>query len=203
MSHSHTLTRTTTTLLRALREPGNEDAWRELMGRCTPIMRAVASQMGVQEEDLDDVVQTSLVSFLESWRRGQYDRTRGRLSAFLVTILRSRVIDLQRRRRRERAEVPGALDPEAEVADPETLEHVWKNERRYQVLMIAMGQLREDGVEERTIEAFDLYALRGVDIAEVAARLGMSPSVVYKCKYRLSRQLRPIVARIDELYEDL
>jgi len=203
MNHSHALTRTTTSLLCALNEPGNEEAWHEFVDRCTPIMRGVASQMGVREEDLEDVVQTTLVSFLESWRRGQYDRSRGRLSAFLVTILRSRVIDMRRRRNRERAHVLGNLDSDADVADPQALEHLWEDERRHQVLLKALEELRDTGVEARTIEAFDLYAVRGMAITEVAARLGMTPRLVYRSKYRVSRRLRSIIARVDEMYEDL
>lgn len=203
MNKSRALTRTTTSLLSALNEPGNEDAWRELIDRCTPIMVGVAKHMGVHDADLDDVVQTSLLNFLESWRRGQYERSRGRLSAYLVIILRSRILDLRRRQRNQEERKATGLDADPEIPDPETIERLWMDERRYQILLTALAQLRGEGVEERTLEAFDLYAVRGVSISEVAGRLGMSHDEIYGAKYRVSRRLRPIVARIDEMYEDL
>lgn len=51
--------------------------------------------------------------------------------------------------------------------------------------------------------AFELFGVRGVDIGEVTASLGMTREEVYNAKYRVTQRLRPIVARLDELYEDL
>lgn len=192
--------RTTTALLNALRDPRDESAWRELTDRCCPIMRAVAMRLGVRPEDVDDVVQNTLMRFIETWRRGEYDRERGRLSAFLVIILRSRIVELHRCRARQ-GEVRGdsaliELPPVIEV------ERLWMHERQKRLLAVAIEQLRHDGIEEQSIEAFELYALRGTDPGEVATRLSMSRESVYDAKYRLSRRLQPIMARLDELYED-
>lgn len=192
--------RTTTALLNGLRDPSDESAWRELTERCCPIMRAVAARLGVPSAELDDVVQTSLAVFVESWRRGQYDRERGRLSTFLVTILRSRIIDLQRRialrgEKRGDSAIIG-LPPIAET------ERLWMDARRIHLVHQALDQLRRDGMEEQSLQAFELYALRGADANEVAAQLSMSRENVYDVKYRLSRRLQPILAQLDELYED-
>lgn len=194
--------RTTTALLSGLADPNNEGAWAELVARCEPIMRRVAAQMGVGESELDDVVQSSLSTFLDAWRRGQYDRSRGRLSGFLLTILRSRVFDLVRSRGRERALAP--LDAaDCALVDPADAERIWMDERRHQILMAAIEELRTSGIEPRTLEAFELYAVRGTSVTEVASRLGMTAEEVYDAKYRVSRRLRPIAARLDEMYEDL
>jgi len=195
-------TKTTTALLEALADPANDAAWRAFVARCTPIMRGVARRMAIDESDLDDVVQSSLSSFLDAWRRGQYDRARGRLSGFLVTILRSRILDLRRQRRR-RIQSVESLDSVPEVADESTLTKLWMDERHLQIVLAALGEIRRGGVEQRTIEAFELYALRGIAIDEVAARLGMTADEIYSAKYRVSRRLRPIAARLDELYEDV
>ncbi|MFO0874060.1 MAG: sigma-70 family RNA polymerase sigma factor [Phycisphaerales bacterium] len=194
-------THTTTALLDALREPGNDDAWRELCGRMIPIMRAVAFRMGALDADVGDLVQTTLVTFLEAWRHGQYDRTRGRLSTYLLTILRSRVIELQRRHARR----AGMRGESALVEAPSAgeAERCWMDERQRVLFATALDRLRAQGVEERLLQAFDLYALRGVNAAEVGSRLGMTREDVYDAKYRVTRRLRPIVARLDELYEDL
>lgn len=193
-------TRTTTALLNGLRDPCDASAWRELTDRCCPIMRAVAVRLGVADADLDDVIQTTLVTFVESWRRGQYDRARGRLSNFLVTILRSRILDLQRRQwRRAGARGGSALVDLPSVVE---VERLWMDERQKRLLVVALEELRRGGVEEQSLQAFELYALRGSDADEVAAMLSVSREHVYDTKYRLSRRLRPIMARLGELYED-
>lgn len=199
MSQRHD-TRTTTALLNGLRDSSDENAWRQLTDRCCPIMRMVAVRLGVPDAEVEDVVQTTMVAFVEAWRRGQYDRARGRLCAYLVTILRSRIIEFQRQAARR-----GASRGDSALIDLPPLtevEQLWMDERHKRLLTVALEQLRQDGVEEQSIQAFELYALRGTDADAVAAMLSMSRESVYDAKYRLSRRLQPIMARLDELYED-
>ncbi|HMN96133.1 MAG TPA: RNA polymerase sigma factor [Phycisphaerales bacterium] len=202
MDSTFEATKTTTALLEALIDPANDAAWRAFVARCTPIMCGVARRMNVHDGDLEDVVQSSLWTFLASWRQGQYDRARGRLSGFLITILRSRIID-QRRHRQRRVQASESLDSVSEIADDSAVAKLWMDERQLQIVLAALEELRRCGVDDRTIKAFELYALRGVPVAEVAANLGMTADDVYSAKYRVSKRLRPIAARLDELYEDV
>jgi RNA polymerase sigma factor (sigma-70 family) len=191
--------RTTTALLNGLHDPSNSAAWEEFDGRCRPIMIAVSRRLGLSPAEADDAVQAAMISFLEAYRAGRYDRGRGRLSAFIITILRSRAIDLRRRDGHQRG-IAAAAQAEPSEAD---LERLWLDERQGQILRHALAELRAQGADERMLDAFELYGVRGVDICEVTGRLGMSREEVYNAKYRITRRLQPIVARLDELYEDL
>ena len=193
--------RTTTALLAGLHDPGNASAWEELDARCRPIMLGVCRRMGLPQAEAEDAVQAAMVNFYEAYRSGKYDRSRGRLSGFIVTILRSRALDLRRRAHR-RQEVNASLDAFEQVGEVE-LEQIWLDERHGQILREAIEELEDSGADRRMLTAFELYGLRGVDISEVTARLGMSREEVYNAKYRITRRLQPIVARLDELYEDL
>lgn len=193
--------RTTTALLNGLHDPDNTRAWTDLDARCRPIMLGVARRIGFGEAEAEDLVQAAMANFVESYRKGQYKRDRGRLSAYLITILRSRAIDLWRKKRRLReADTP-----------PEAIEHlsdrhvtrVWMDERQTQLLRHALDELRRKGADENMITAFEMFGVSGVAIAEVTAKLGMSRDEVYNAKYRITQRLRPIVARLDDLYEDL
>ncbi|MCW5769285.1 MAG: sigma-70 family RNA polymerase sigma factor [Phycisphaeraceae bacterium] len=164
-------------------------------------MLAVCSRMGLTHAEAEDAVQMAMVSFLESYREGRYDRERGRLSAFILTILRSRAIDCCRRAHR-RHEVAGSIE-EIEAMSEADLGRIWLDERQGQILMHALESLREKNTDERMIVAFELYGLRGVPIEEVTTRLGMTREDVYNAKYRIARRLSPIVAKLDELYEDI
>jgi RNA polymerase sigma factor (sigma-70 family) len=198
-SHS----RTTTALLAALRDPRDARAWEELVDRCEPILLGVARRMGASPEDAADLVQTSLLAFVEAWREGRYDRTRGRVSRFLVAILRARHLDARRRRlRREEISLERLGDLETPLSDS-AMEEAWRDERRRALLARGIEELRAQGVAERTLEAFDLHALRGIEVEAIVERLGMTREEVYDAKYRVVRRLRPIVARLEELYEDL
>jgi len=202
-----TATRTTTALLHGLQDPHNEAAWTALVERCAPIMRGVAIRMGLDGDDAEDLVQTALVTFVESWRRGQYDRSRGRLSSYLVTILRSRITEWRRGLARRAARAPTTrLESRSDAPaapDDAALEQLWAVERQQQILVTALATLRANGPDDRWVTAFELYAIGGADPSHVAAQLGMTREDVYNAKYRITRRLQSIVARLDELYEDL
>ena len=193
--------KTTTALLNGLHDTGNLQAWTDLDARCRPIMLGVARQIGLRESEAEDAVQAAMMSFLEAYRKGQYQRERGRLSAFMITILRSRAIDALRKRNRNH-EIESAPDAIARISDAE-LTRIWFFERQNQLLDRALDELRGSGTEERMLSAFELFGVRGVDIGEVTTSLGMTREEVYNAKYRVTQRLRPIVARLDELYEDL
>jgi RNA polymerase sigma-70 factor (ECF subfamily) len=193
--------RTTTALLNGLHDPANQQAWGELDSRCRPIMLGVARRIGLTDAEAEDAVQATMVSFLESYRSGQYQRERGRLSAFLITILRSRAIDARRRAVR-RHETIAHADSVERFTD-EDVSRLWMDERQDQLLRHALDEIRQSGADEKMLAAFELFGIRGVAIGAVTQQLGMTREEVYNAKYRITRRLQPIVARLDQTYEDL
>ncbi len=193
--------RTTTALLNGLHDPANHQAWGELDARCRPIMIGVARRIGLTVAEAEDAVQATMIGFLEAYREGKYERERGRLSAFLITILRSRAIDARRRavNRRETAAPVEAV----ERFSQDDVGRFWLDERQSQLYRHAMSELREGGADEQMLAAFELYGIRGVSIGEVTGLLGMTRDEVYNAKYRITKRLQPIVARLDDLYEDI
>jgi RNA polymerase sigma factor (sigma-70 family) len=150
-------------------------------------MLGVARRIGLTEAEAEDAVQTTMVGFLQEYRQGRYQRERGRLSAFLITILRARSIDARRRavRRRETAAPVEAI----ERFSQDEVGRLWLDERQGQMLRQALDELREGGADERMLMAFELFAVRGVAIGEVTERLGMSREEVYNAKYRITKRL--------------
>lgn len=194
--------RTTTALLNGLHDPSNERAWEELDARCRPIMLAVARRVGLTDAEAEDAAQTAMLTFVQAYRAGQYERDRGRLSTFLITILRSRAIDARRQAYRRR-EAVGGLDTSAEEVSEAEVTRLWMDERQSQLLRRALEELRAGGADDRMVRAFELFGVRGVEISEVTRELGMTREEVYNAKYRITRRLQPIIARLDELYEDV
>lgn len=193
--------RTTTALLKGLHDPTNQQAWADLDARCRPIMLGVARRLGLTDAETEDVVQITLLNFVETYRAGKYQRERGRLSAFLITILRSRAIDA-RRQAVNRREAPAPVEAVERFSESD-IERLWLDERQHQILRQALDEMRNDGADERMLSAFELFGVRGTSIAEVTDRLNMTRDEVYNAKYRVTQRLQPIVARLDDLYEDL
>ncbi len=198
---------TTTALLDALKDEGNSPVWVEFDARFRPILHGFARKLGLNAEDAADVAQQALTEFVRDYRSGMYQKGRGRLSSWLISIARNRAVDIQRgqgRRKEWRGE--SALDQVSggsEMQDPAQLTAIWDAEKKHAVLAAALTELRSiSKMSESTIKAFELVAIRGVPTAAAAKECGISVDEVYVSKNRVTKQLREIVSRIAEAYED-
>jgi RNA polymerase sigma-70 factor (ECF subfamily) len=198
---------TTTALLDALKDESNGPVWVEFDARFRPILHGFARKLGLSQEDAADVAQQALTEFVRDYRSGMYQRGRGRLSSWLISIARNRAVDIQRNQgRRKQWRGESALDQVAagaSVQDPAHLSAIWDAEKKHAVLAAALTELRSaTRMNEATIKAFELVAIRGVPTEAAARECGMSVDEVYVAKNRVTKQLREIVARISEAFED-
>src|SRR5206468_12314554 len=91
----------------------------------------------------------------------------------------------------------------AEVAAQPALGSIWADARDRAVLARALSILRDESdVDDRTLLAFELVALRAVPAAEAAAQCGMSPDQVYVAKSRITKRLRQLVADLTAAFEE-
>ncbi len=201
---------TTTALLDSLKDVSNAPVWQEFDARYRPILHGFARTLGLQEEDAADVAQQALAEFVRDYRLGRYERGKGRLSSWLITIARHRAMDVHRsggRRRDWRGQsafeqVQGARPPEA-MQDVAGDDARWETERRQAVLALALTKLREESrTNEATIRAFELTAIRGVPSDAAARECNMSVDEVYVAKNRVTKRLREIVAQLDDVYKE-
>ncbi|MEC9373511.1 MAG: sigma-70 family RNA polymerase sigma factor [Planctomycetota bacterium] len=193
-------TRTTTALLNDLQDPANAEVWSFFDARYRPILIAFARRLGASEEDAADVAQETLTKFVEEYRNGAYDRSRGRLRTWLISIARPRIAQIYRRRdvRREQQGVTAAVD----LADDAALTRIWDEQRRRAILKEAMRRLREQTrTSDATIEAFELLVLHQRSPAQVAELLNISTHDVYLAKSRVAQRLRDIVAEIEHAWD--
>lgn len=195
------LDRTTTALLAGLLDPANSKAWEVFDQRYRPILVGFARNCGLKDHDAAELAQATIVRFVEEYRDGRYDRERGRLGAWLVTIARYRMLDMRRRAgtaRIERGESAMVdLDDEASVSE------VYEAQRRRAVLAEALSELKSRSrTDPKTIQAFEMLVYHSVPVAAVASELGMSAHDVYLAKSRVAAKLREIVLRLENEYEE-
>ncbi|TVQ77369.1 MAG: sigma-70 family RNA polymerase sigma factor [Phycisphaeraceae bacterium] len=195
------LTRTTTQILDSLRDPANADMWQLFDERYRPVIHAFALQRGLTDSDAAEVAQTTLAQFTADYGAGRYDRSRGRLSSWILGIASHRIADLGRnlqRRRRDRGE--SAFE---ELASASSAEECWQAAMRKIILERALRALREETrLDERTVKAFELCSLRGVPAPAVAAECLMTLDEVYVAKNRAIKKLREIVQRYEHEFEE-
>lgn len=195
------LSRTTTALLVALHDSANVDAWETFDRRYRPILTGFGRSFGLDDHDAAELAQATLLKFLEQYRDGKYDRGRGRLGTWLVTIAKYRLLDMRRKARATKP-VQGEsaileLDDERSVGD------AYEQQRRLAILREALQELRErTKTDPRTIRAFELLYYHDMTAQAVATDLGMAVQDVYLAKSRVAARIRDIVARIEREFEE-
>lgn len=196
-------TATSTSLLDALGDAGNDGIWSEFDARYRPVMARLARRMGLDEAEADDAVQESLLEFVRDFRAGRYERGRGRLHSWLLAIVRNRVRDaLERRWRRGEQRGDSIL---GQLGDPgmAELERVWEAELEAELLRRAFDLLRRASeLEPGTIAIFEDYAVRELGAEEVARRHAVPPSAVYVAKSRCLKRLRELREELRAAFED-
>ncbi|MBI5762935.1 MAG: sigma-70 family RNA polymerase sigma factor [Planctomycetes bacterium] len=192
--------RTTTALLDDMLNPQAQDVWVALDARFRPILRGFSLKLGLDETDAEDVTQETLSRVIKHYREGKYDRSRGRLSSWIIAIARNCIRDWQTAasNRRERRGDSAMIH----LSDDEALTGIWEEECRRVILEHAMCELRERSrVEEKTIRAFEMIAFEERTVVDVAAELSLSIDSVYAAKNRCLAQLREIMSRLTDAYE--
>ncbi|MFM7134793.1 MAG: RNA polymerase sigma factor [Planctomycetota bacterium] len=195
------LDRTTTALLAGLFDPKNAAAWETFDRRYRPILVGFARNSGLRENDAAEVAQETIVRFVEEYRAGRYDRERGRLGAWLVTIARYRILD--QRRREGTAKVARGESAMVDLDDERSVTEAYEAERRQAVLREALDELRTSSrTDPKTIKAFEMLVYHGLSTQVVAQELGMSAHDVYLAKSRVAAKLREIVVRLEREFEE-
>ena len=162
----------------------DEKALEELYDRYGSLAFSLAFKMVGTTEAAEDVVQEA---FYRIWRQAaSFDRSKARLSTWLVNITRNLCID-ELRRRGARPQATNSADAEEQLAalaapdDGDPAEQVWLAQRRAAV-SAALGQLP---APQR--EALELAYFGGLSQSEIAARLG-DPLGTIKTRIRLGMQ---------------
>ena len=195
------VTHTTTALLQGLHEEGGNAAWAVLDRRYRPIVTGLARRLGLSDQDAMDVAQETMIRVLAEYRDGRYDRERGRMRSWLLSIARTRIADVHRKRavRRE------ARGESAMVSIPkeQELKDIWSTERRFVVLREALADLEATSkTSDRSIRAFEMLVFHRRSVSDVASELDMSENDVYLAKSRIARKLKETVHQLESLYEE-
>lgn len=127
----------------------------------------------------------------------------GRLSSWIIGIAHHRVIDTWRARGRQRIERGDSAMGEMPASAPWAVEAAWDAARQKVIFERALQRLRTDTkMDERTVRAFELCAVRGVPAEAAAQECGMTVSEVYVAKNRAIKKLRELVATLTQEFDE-
>lgn len=181
---------TNTYLLTGLKDQANDRIWEEFCARYRPILVAFAMRLGLSSEDAQDAAQDSLLAFAESYRKGMYDRDKGRLRTWLLAIARNQMSG-----ERRRAGAHHSVQPDhktlmlASIPTEDQWGRLWDAEWQKALIQACLRKARQD-LEETTVRAFELSVLEEWPAERVAAHLGISRNAVFKSKRRVLSHMR-------------
>jgi RNA polymerase sigma factor (sigma-70 family) len=183
-------------LVRLQQDPADQTAWAEFVRRYGNRIHGWCRVWGLQEADAQEVSQEVLLKLIRAMQVFRYDPAQ-RFRGWLKTITHHAWQDLARRRT---LIAPGGDlapdDPMQSLAARDDLA-VWvEREYEQELLERALDRVRPR-VQAQTWDAFRLTALDGLPGIEVAARLGMAVTSVYKAKSNVQKLLEAEVLVLD------
>jgi DNA-directed RNA polymerase specialized sigma24 family protein len=125
---ARTSIQTNTRFLEGLKDPSNAPVWEEFDSRYRPILVAVGRRLGLSETDAADAAQDAILRFIREFREGKYERSRGRLRAWMTMMAKSCIAEQWRSR--ARARIARGESAMADVESGGELDRVWDQEVR-------------------------------------------------------------------------
>ncbi len=192
---------TTTQVLQALRTSDDNAVWEMFHSHFYPVIFNFGRKMGLPEHDAEDTAQETMMAFLKAYRKGGYDREKGRLSHWLFGVAKKVIMNRRKK-----------MPPERQISDKTTgtsfwnmledeqnalVQVTWEGEWRQMVLRKCLDRAKEE-CGDKVFQAFELYALSQLPIEEVCKRLKMSRNAIYIAKTRVLTRLRKLERQFDE-----
>lgn len=201
---THDFSRTRRSLLTRLKNWEDQQGWKEFMDKYGRFIYGLARKAGFSQEEAEDVVQDTLVSVAKKIPDFRYQGQKGSFKAWLVMIVKSRIIDALRKKYRRLPSV--GTGPEegtrleeriAQQEDELGHEAMWQQEWETYVLDTALGRVKER-LPAKHFLAFRMCCQQQKAPGEVAKALGLSLPMVYLIRHRAGRL---VAAEITQLRE--
>lgn len=188
---------TSPSLLIRIRNAGDSQSWSTFESIYAPVVRSFCRRRGIQEADVDDLVQDVMSTVAKSIRQFDYDPERGRFRAWFGTITSNKVKTfLSARHGRTKSLADNYLWLEQVVDSDSTAD--WNAAFCRQVLLVACERIKPR-FEPTTWECFEITWLRNESAADAAEQVSVPIHTVYVNKSRVMKQLE---AEVHMLAED-
>jgi RNA polymerase sigma-70 factor (ECF subfamily) len=189
---------TTSTILCELRDFGNHVAWDRFVARFRAPLVSFARKSGLAQADAQDLAQDALAAFADAYRRGEYDRGKGRLSNWLFGIAYRHVLRQRRRLARDAVRIVStpARDDRYDIPLEPQVADLWDREWEAALVRECVERARRE-FPATTFRAFEAVVLDQQPPRTAAEFLNLPVKTVYDAKYRVLKRVRELRAALD------
>jgi len=195
----HTTPETRPSLLLRLRNPQDEQAWREFLELYEPLIERLARRRGLQHADARELVQEVLVAVAGAIERFDPDQSKGSFRGWLATITRNLMINLLKREGRHArgtgdSEFARLMNEQPDPAGGNTACFDLEYRRR---LFEFAAEYVQDQVEAVTWQAFWKTSVEQQPLIDVCEELGISRGAIYVARSRVMAKLRQQIEKLE------
>ena len=195
----HTSPETRPSLLLRLRNPQDEQAWREFLEIYEPLIERLARRRGLQHADARELVQEVLVAVSGAIDRWDPDEAKGSFRGWLSTITRNLTINLLKRERRHArgsgdSEFARLMNEQPDPGGEGTA--LFDLEYRRRLFQFA-AEIVQEQFEEATWLAFWKTSVEQQLLVDVCEELSMSRGAIYVARSRVMAKLRKHIEKLE------
>jgi RNA polymerase sigma-70 factor, ECF subfamily len=201
--------KTRQTLMSAIKDPENEQAWSEFYSLYSGFVRSMARKANshMRADEVEEVVQTIFIEIAQG--KLKYKKGKGKFRSLLKTVVKRRVFDrLRKRKNYEEAKNHRSPDDTRQTSTMDRLQDkdegvdkMVEAEWGEMILERALYQVQKR-VSKKQYQIFDAYAFREWPVTRVMKTLGVTENQVYTAKSRVGKifdeECRRAEAEIDD-----
>lgn len=185
-------------LLHAVLSDDREVAWRRFYVKYSPLVRSYANRRGIPQEDLQDILQETMLELYLALPRFRYDPDRGLFRNFILQITRFKCARYFRKRKLQHATIP--FDDSNLHSNPANgfSQNTAEGNPIEFVEMALCSLLRAGRIQQSSFDAYQCYVLKQEPATTVAKRFHMTLGQVYRIKNRISALVEQFLAQSEE-----
>ncbi|HMC27463.1 MAG TPA: sigma-70 family RNA polymerase sigma factor [Verrucomicrobiae bacterium] len=201
---------TRASLLKRLKDLGDDASWNEFYQTYRELIYSVARRAGLNETEADEVVQETVIAVAKKMPGFRYDPAVDSFKGWLLMVTRWRILDQLEKRRAVGSQSPLAPAGRHQenrtrtatverIPDPSgfALMEIWDDEWQKNLLNAALLRIKRQ-VHPQHYEIYHLLVILGKGVREVAQTLGVNAGQVYLARHRVGALLKKEVKRLEK-----
>ncbi len=186
-------------LLIRLQNTHDTKAWDQFYATYRGLILSHSLKKGCSQSMAQDVLQETLITLTRKIPSFQYDRMKGQFRHYLMTIVKSRIIDAFRKEKKhiQFARRYNSDEENMELLEEQPLstdwEQEWNREWEQHLFKIALDKIKNK-IKPHIFKSFSLYALEKKSAQDVSLILNIPKDNIYEHRRRIISMLKDEVS---------